>query len=418
MSSVAGGRTETRPGPVVRPVLVTAAAGVAALCDLPAQVRVGDLSGSAVVSAGLAALGFVFAGTLVSYRRWANVRPFLPFVVFFCWAVYTTALKGVDLAALQTLSVLCLFVAVGMTAARALGPADVDVYRRALTAAGWCIALLYAAGIALDGLDSQAIVGPRSFALEALVLMAMAVPYARSGDRAIRALPPVLLVLIAASLSRTATVLALVLLAVYVAYGRERKAARLGLVLTAGIAALYWAVTNLPQVRERFTGGDRAFEVAGFTVSLQGRATLWELVLLGARDEPVVGHGPGSVREHIATFVPGQTEPHNDFLRVLYETGWIGLALFVWACVALLVAVARRARRAPGSSAAAPHVGALLALLVTLVGFLTDNALVYSFVMAPLAVVVGMSLALPVAPQARRVSFAAERIPVGPGTYP
>lgn len=380
------------------PLVVSAAVLVSALCDLPAYFAVGSATGSALVTAALAGLAIILFPPLAKAKS-SGQSAFYPFAAFTIWSTVTAFAYGLDLAALQNLSIFWMFLGVGLATCEYVEPGGADIYRRRLAWAGWFIGLLYAASLVLDGLGSGSILGRRSFALEALILMAMAVPYAASSSRALRWLPAALLLLIAASLSRTAMIVALLLFALRAAYTRHGlKPFRTVGILAAGIVGLLIAIAQNPVLRERFTGGDQAFQAGGVTVSLQGRDNLWSAVLENYSDSPVFGHGPGSVRALIASKVPGQTEPHNDFLRVLYDSGWVGVVLLAWALCALIRAVAQRARRAAGSQAAAPHVGALLALAALLPTFLTDNSLVYPFVMAPLAVIVGMSLLEPLPP--------------------
>lgn len=394
--------------PVV-PVVASSALLVAALCDLPAGYAVEGVTASAVLSGAIAALGLLTTPGLLSARNGpTSTGPFLPFALFTVWSTVNALVHGVDNAALQNLAVFWLFLIVGLNVAGFSNSASGEVFRRRLAMVGWSIGALYLVTLVHGGLGARGIVGPRSFALEALLVMCMAVPYARSSHRALRWLPIALLVLIAASLSRTAMVVALLLVAVRVAYTRRGfKPSRTAVLIGMGVAALCWAVLRIPVLNERFTGGDQGFRAGGLTISLQGRGNIWGTVLDGYQDSPLIGHGPGSVRTLISSRLPGLTEPHNEFLRVLYDTGWIGVGLLVWALVALLRAVWKRARFSSGPESAAPHVGALLALLTFIAVCMTDNALIYSFVMAPLAVIVGTSLSQPL----QRAHPGSERTP-------
>lgn len=315
-------------------------------------------------------------------------------------AVGTSGVAGI-----QNIAIYWLFTAVAMITAAYGGDAVRETLQRRLIVVAWILAVLYAAGLALGGLDAEVFLSRRSFALEALILIAFLVPLAASRSWSTRWLPWTLFALIVASLSRTAMVAAAVLLVVRVSYTRTgMKLLRFVLLMAAALGGMIWAVLDIPVLRERFSGGDQAFQIGGFTLSTEGRNRLWGVVWNDVDSAPVLGHGPGAASAIIRRNIPSQDEPHNDFLRTLYDTGAVGLVLFVAALACLLVATARRARAATTPEGRAPHVGAFLALLALCFALITDNALIYSFVMAPLAVIVGLSVS--VAPPARREKIA------------
>lgn len=377
----------------VRPIMVTAAVALAAVSDLPSYFSRNGITASAVLTASIAALGIVTLPAVFNGSSRGDLRPYLPFALFTIWSTVVGVASGLDAAALQTLSVFWMFLAVSLNAARFITEETADLYRWRLALAAFCTCILYGISVVVSGLGARSILGPRSFALEALVFLALLLPYRGSSRRIVRWLPLLLTLLALASLSRTATVIAILLYVAHLSFGADGFRWRRAVPLAAiSLAGLVWAIGNVPVLTARFTGGDQGFRASGVTISLQGRGDIWGVVLSNYGDSPLIGHGAGSVRALISSRISGQTEPHNDFLRVLYDSGWIGMLLFIWACVALLAATAIRAHRAEDFLAARPHVAAFAALIAITVAFLTDNALIYSFIMAPLAVVVGISL--------------------------
>lgn len=393
---------EKQTSRAVTPFVTAAALVVAVLCDLPGSFRAGGLSGSALLSIVVAGLGLVTLPALLKAPNQAAITPLLPFAAFATWATVLAVLVGSDTAGFQNIAVYWLFVTVAVITGAFSSDEGADRAQRFLVYVGWALAALYALSLAMDGLGSGAIFGRRSFALTALLLMAFTVPMIDHG-RLARWLPWVLFLLIAASLSRTALVVAAILVAVRAAY--TRRGLRLGrvvLLIAAAVGGLFWAVENVAVLRDRFTGGDQAFQIGGLTISSQGRDLIWRVVLGDIDTAPILGHGPGAVSAIIKRNIPSQAEPHNDFFRALYDTGYIGLTLFVLGLSALLVAAGRRAIRTVDRQDKASHVGAFLALLAYIAGAMTDNALIYSFVMAPLAVIVGLSLSKPLPPKLPR----------------
>lgn len=377
------------------PLVTTMAVAIAALCDFPAYVGFGGVSGSAILTALVALFGIVSLPSLIAAPRGA-VRPLLPFALLAIWSTFLAIVLGTSVGGFQTILIFWLFVSVAMLTASYTGSLGLERLRRQLVMIGWIIGTGYALILVSGGLGASGFFGRRSFALEALVLMAATVPYVINSSKWARNLPIFLAALMTASLSRTAIVAGALLLTIRASLSHQgfRRNRFLALGFLA-LAAVIGAVLTIPFVRERFTGGDQAFQVGGIVISSQGRDKIWAAVLQGALRSPLIGQGPGSVKLQVASLIPGQAEPHNDFLRVYFDAGLIGLALFLWALLALFTATAKRARRAPTQIEAAPHLSALLALVVFVFGCLTDNPLVYPFVVAPLAVIVGISLATP-----------------------
>jgi O-antigen ligase len=87
--------------------------------------------------------------------------------------------------------------------------------------------------------------------------------------------------------------------------------------------------------------------------------------------------------------------PHNDYLRIFHDLGAIGLLLFVFAWAERLIRHWKGWRKL---RLAAPHLGkyhlaAFCAGTAIGVSFLTDNTLVYAFVMVPFFILSGMAIA-------------------------
>jgi O-antigen ligase len=130
----------------------------------------------------------------------------------------------------------------------------------------------------------------------------------------------------------------------------------------------------------------------------QGRSAVWVGLLAKGLEAPWVGHGLGaaSAAAHEITQSERWHHPHNDYLRVFVDSGVIGLALFVVGLATLVrrsYGSVRRSRDARGRSAVSASAG-FGALIVLCALMITDNVVVYTYVMVPIALTVGQGLSL------------------------
>jgi O-antigen ligase len=230
--------------------------------------------------------------------------------------------------------------------------------------------------------------GGRSFALTCLIFVAVLIPY--RGERLVYKLGPILVVTASfLSLSRTAAVIGASLLIFLAVRSRQKyRALGAGLFAAAVGGGLYWAITSYTPFRDRFIGGDQAVTIGGFKLNTSGRSTLWEVVTESAALAPWFGHGPGSAGAFTQRLL-GIEHPHNEYLRLWHDLGAVGLVLLLLGLVLLIYRVWQRARRTDDQI----HWVALIALLGVSAAAFTDNVIVYPFVMVPLGVIVGCSLA-------------------------
>jgi O-antigen ligase len=228
----------------------------------------------------------------------------------------------------------------------------------------------------------------RAYALAALVSVAALVTRTTTG---LAYWVPILLTLgaILYSQSRTALVVAVAMLVFSSLRFRASVRPIVTLLLVAATVALgYFLFFVYGPIRERVFGGDNAV-VGGLQINTSGRIQFWHATIESWRTAPMFGHGPGSASQMIDARWTNVDHPHNDYLRVLHDFGWVGLALLVMGMIGLLIRLYSRARTHRR------HIDwlALIALTSVLAAAATDNILVYPFVMLPTGVIVGFSLA-------------------------
>ncbi len=262
---------------------------------------------------------------------------------------------------------------------------------------------LYGFGLLLGGPGSSPVIGARSFAIYGLVSLSWLLSSWRY-----RAQPHALLyaigmiMLIAFSFSRTATAIGLILFPLSQFSPNQPKSwLKVGLWISLISLIAYLAFNYVEPIRGRFTDiGDNA-QIGGVSVNTSGRERIWIGVIESASEAPLLGKGPGSVAVAVNKQTTATSHPHNDYLRLWHDFGWVGLTFWLGSYLLLLLQIGRNWLWASVHDPITAHVhqATVLAMIAVLLIMLTDNILVYHFVMASVGVMIGTSLGLG---QARR----------------
>ncbi len=78
-------------------------------------------------------------------------------------------------------------------------------------------------------------------------------------------------------------------------------------------------IPSMPIVLSRFKHLTQIDQYGNSQNTFMGRVNFWEILLNKSLDHPFVGHGIGTTREFFGHI------PHNDYVRLLFETGVVGL---------------------------------------------------------------------------------------------
>jgi O-antigen ligase len=125
------------------------------------------------------------------------------------------------------------------------------------------------------------------------------------------------------------------------------------------------------------------------TNSFDWRFGNWHTLLDAWREKPLIGHGSGTTNSLVT---PQDALPHSEVMRLLVETGIVGLFVFGTAVFALLIALLRTTRASP--PVASYGVVAVSIVMGALVHSLADNVWSQTAGMYGLAVVIGCALGL------------------------
>jgi O-antigen ligase len=367
------------------------------LVDLPRLIIVGPVSALALLT-----VAYTGSAGILWIVRPIFVTPAIlalwPLVAFLAWTYSTFLWYAPSVAGLQNVLVLSVFVGFALLISYESyrTPGFAELVRKTVAWAVWLAAVLYVISLLVSRLGVYLYIGPRSFAMVALLGVACQLGAWRSGRSGALWQAVLLTVLIGASFSRMALFVALALFPLSRLSLRHFRSWVQMVLLTAIIAfSTYLAVTYIQPLNERFFAGDRAYEVANVTINTSGRTEIWATVWDSALKAPITGQGAGSSEEVLHETDPnGAQHPHNDYLRLLHDYGLLGLGLWLLGYSSLLWVIGRsfvRANREKDNEAAL-HLTALLGLTGVALLMITDNTVVYVFVMAPLGALVGASL--------------------------
>lgn len=125
-------------------------------------------------------------------------------------------------------------------------------------------------------------------------------------------------------------------------------------------------------VTDLFTGSEKGS--SDFATS--GRKAMNQALLSGIQDAYWLGHGTNTTEE-ISLAIANVAHPHNDWLRLQYDYGTVGLLLFAMTLLVQTLHAWRRARRLTGTKAVFLYAGASAFLPMGIFMF-ADNVILYA----------------------------------------
>lgn len=350
-----------------------------------------------ILVAGVLAL--IAIGTVTANRTALSTRAVpMPMQLFVMWAAVRFAMAPSEIG-LQNLLVWFIFPA---TMAVVYARSERGTFERAYPWWKWLAVLaaaLYLLEVARGGIGAGTFpYSARGAGWLSVLALVLIVPVTLA-KRAAWWPTALLVAVIALSLSRTPLAIAAILLIIVVALrpfrqqrpGPARVVIRL-LIMTAAVSvAAYLLVTKVAVIRDRFTQGD-GYSVGGVEINSSGRSVLWGLTIEQWRQSPWIGHGPGSAQTMITNRFPGWiSHPHNEYLRILDDTGIVGMTLWGLGMLIMLSRAVRYVLRTKDINDRALHIGSALSVLVILLGSITDNLTISVYCVMIAGAVIGMS---------------------------
>lgn len=378
--------------------LVLAIVVVSGSADFLARFDAGPMSTMGMLTV-LYSLGIWSIWLLRARSTPNNVLAVLPFMLFTTWGMMSLVLWYTpSISSAQNVLVIAAFLGLIFLCARDVvtGDTDLEAIGKAFGIATGLSIGLYLAGMVLPAALASYSIGTRTFALFILVALSWFIASWKTGSRKSLWIAILIIAMLGISLSRTAMVIALALFPL--AQVRLNSIAGWFRMIFSGagaLALLYAAIWYIGPLHRRFFEGDTSLEIFGLKINAEGRVKAWEVTIDSFREAPWMGKGVGSSQAVIDTYFPWLNHPHNDYLRILHDYGMIGMALWAVGYIMLMAITWRAWQRADrrGDPRGRVHLAAFLALVAVALAMITDNVIVYIFVMAPLGILVGASLA-------------------------
>ncbi|MDR2930478.1 MAG: O-antigen ligase family protein [Propionibacteriaceae bacterium] len=332
--------------------------------------------------------------------KWGRHLGWWPTTLFVVWAGVRLLMVGPTVIGLQEFCVWALYPLVIGTVSQRAQPGTYERVCPWLVGAAALAAVVYLGQVALAGAGADQFYSARGAGWLALLGLTIVLPRVVACHKPWWPVP-LLTAVIVLSQSRTPMVIAGAMLVVTWAFRHRRGVAptwrrvflRLVIAGVIVVGLLAWLVLNVSWVQSRFTEGD-GFSINGVVINLSGRATLWQLTIEQWLLDPWIGNGPGAVGTMLATYGPDYPDhPHNEYLRLLDDTGVIGLVLWLAGVVLVGWRSLRALSRAQSPKSVAVSTSAVLGVLVMLAGSVTDNVTISLYIPLITGVMIGLSLA-------------------------
>jgi O-antigen ligase len=165
----------------------------------------------------------------------------------------------------------------------------------------------------------------------------------------------------------------------------------IGAVVIGFIVAVWF---SYPPLRRAFLGGDNALSFGGVAINTAGRIHMWQMTIESYLAAPWVGLGIDAPPDIL--YAGGQGHPHNDYLRILHHLGAVGLLLWLVFYGRTMYWVWRAWKtvgdRIQDILHAKLYATTFMSMVAMALAMVTDNTIVYAFLMYPLSVLIGLSV--------------------------
>lgn len=156
----------------------------------------------------------------------------------------------------------------------------------------------------------------------------------------------------------------------------SRRLALFGIIAVLGIALFS---TERVQQKMFFSGqgtlADLRLNNPNFRTT--GRSTMWDAMIPEIEKKPLLGHGANATEPLVSLLTGGLVHPHNDWLRLMYDYGYVGTLIFIWCLIIQVLHALARAKSSSGAEKTLFYAGAS-SFIVFILFMFTDNVILYA----------------------------------------
>jgi O-antigen ligase len=166
-------------------------------------------------------------------------------------------------------------------------------------------------------------------------------------------------------------------------------------VILIAICLLGLVVFYTPRIQKKMfhSGEGEMSDVINKDFKDTGRFRMWDLMEDEIRRKPWFGHGANANEDFILAVVRFKGQPHNDWLRFLFDYGYFGTGIFSLCMIAQVLHLLKRARKKHDGSKFLFYAGASSFVSLSLL-MITDNIIIYASYYTNLQfVILGMAYA-------------------------
>ncbi len=329
--------------------------------------------------AGLAWVVTLVLALMILLRQAGSIS--FPWWIWLPWATLVIvyySLSHYESALQRSVMLLCPLV-VGLAASTyrmaAEKVAGLHLLMRFITVALWGVVVLNTGLLVTGRLPATSGLAPQAMTA-CLMACYFVAEYAVGNRRALRWWG-VLAVIPVIALTRTAMVACAATLPASFAKLKMTKRMLFGGLILAAMLVVFYS----PRVQHKmFRSGHGSIEDLSLDnpdLQTSGRTAIWDAMEARIRLKPWFGYGANSSEAFVKSLTGGLTHPHNDWLRLRYDYGYVGTGIFALCIVMQVLNLLILASRARGDVRILLYAAASSFLPFVLIMF-TDNIILYA----------------------------------------
>ncbi len=369
---------------------------LASLIDLPRKLDLGGITGLAVITVFFAFMVWLLwlARPVVSRVLMKNI---IPFILLLLWGAASLVWVTPSLSSAQNFVVIFGFVGFVVICGREIRRVSgfYSIYDSAFRGATVVLLVLYVVSFAYYGMGSKELISSPGVGLFCLLSLSFFAAKWMYGSKSALIWCIAILAVLVLTLARMPLAVGLgIMLLASILRKRKWQFTRSVILVSLAVGTMYFFLMNFEPLHDKYFQGDNALEVGDVAINASGRVTMWRAVFKSIQESPYVGKGIGSSRFALARI--RSNHPHNDYLRLWHDLGAIGLLLWFWGYFGSMWSIWKRWRLTyylpDAVSMGQRQMAAFLAMLAIGMSMMTDNTIVYSYIMMPLGIMVGIAL--------------------------